>query len=105
MIKVVFAVQQCHICSMPFSWNNIYWSLWVYKTIVCEKCGTKHKITASGRLVVTFLIVLPMIIFIHFLSPFDNALLTLVFGIFIALIGSLLTPFLVRFKVKWTQPK
>lgn len=66
------ALQQCQKCDMHFSWNNIYRSFWGwgYKPIICDKCGTKHRITVSGRFVVTFLIVLPMLLFMNFLTPF-----------------------------------
>jgi len=102
-VKVVGALQQCQNCNMSFSWNNIYrsfWGWWGYKPIICDKCGTKHPITISGRFVFSFLTVLPMLAFINFLSPFDNELLTFGAGIFIGFIGSLLATFLVRFKVK-----
>ncbi|WP_226529516.1 TIGR04104 family putative zinc finger protein [Metabacillus niabensis] len=100
MVKVVRAVQQCKKCNVPFSWNNIYRSFWgwVYKPIICENCGMKHRITVSGRFIVTLLTILPMLIFVNFLSPFNNVLLTFSIGVFLAFIGSLLTPFLVRFK-------
>jgi len=103
-MKVVLAVQQCQKCNMPFIWNSIYRSFlgWVYSPIICDKCGTKHRITFSGRFVVTFLTVLPMLTFMNFYRLFDHALLTFGLGIFIAFIGSLLTPFLVRFKDKKT---
>ena len=93
-------LQQCQKCDLPLSWNNIYHSFWgwVYKPIIYDKCGMKHRITVSGRFIVTFLTVLPMLVFMSFLSPFNDGLLTIGIGIFIACIGSLITPFLVRFK-------
>lgn len=93
-------MQHCKNCEIQFSWKKVYRSFWGwgYKSIICEKCGTKHRITFSGRLIATFLIVLPMSFFINFLSPFENLIITIFIGIFLAFIGSILTPFLVRFK-------
>ncbi|MBU7595038.1 TIGR04104 family putative zinc finger protein [Metabacillus halosaccharovorans] len=93
-------MQKCQKCNLPFGWKNIYRSFWgcVYKPIICDKCSTKHRITFQGRFIVTFLTTIPMLIFINFLSLFNNAFLTLGVGLFIAFIGSLIAPYLVRFK-------
>ncbi|TXC92855.1 hypothetical protein FS935_01260 [Metabacillus litoralis] len=93
-------IQQCKNCNKHFSWKKVYLSFWGwgYKSIICEKCGTEHRITFSGRLIATFLIVLPMSLFMNFLTPFENFFTTIFNGILLAFFGSILTPFLVRFK-------
>ncbi|WP_369420060.1 TIGR04104 family putative zinc finger protein [Lentibacillus daqui] len=90
---------------MPFSWSEIYKSFWSwkgYKPIECDNCGKKHKITATGRLIFVALTVLPMLIFIKFISffpPFNNFLVALGLALAILFVGSLVTPYFVRFKV------
>ncbi|WP_445683695.1 TIGR04104 family putative zinc finger protein [Sporosarcina sp. FSL K6-3457] len=89
-------------CIKPFSWSEIYRSFWrwMYKPIKCDKCGTEHRIAISGRLTFVSVTILPMSIFVNFLSPFDSFLSTLGVGIAILIISSLVTPYLVKFKVK-----
>lgn len=93
-------IQKCEQCGTPFSWTEVYQSFWgwVYRSIVCNTCQTEHKITLSGRIVWTSLTIVPALVFGHFLTPFHNVLLTLLFSLIVLLIGSLFTPFLVMFK-------
>ena len=94
-------MQKCRKCIKPFSWGEIYRSFWgwMYKPIKCDKCGTVHHITIIGRLTFVSVTILPMVIFLNFLSPFDNFFSTLGVGIAILILGSLLAPYLLRFKV------
>jgi len=90
---------------VPFSWGQVYksfWGLGGYKPIECDNCGAKHKITIPGRLIFVALTILPMLVltnFINFFTSFNNIIATLGMGLSILFIGSLLTPYLVRFKV------
>ncbi|MHA7136639.1 TIGR04104 family putative zinc finger protein [Rossellomorea arthrocnemi] len=92
-------MQKCDHCNTPFSWSEIYKSfIWTYKPIECNNCGTEHRITILGRVSFVFCTIVPSLIFLNFLSPFDNFILTFVIGISILLGGSLLTPFFVKYK-------
>ncbi|WP_442893611.1 TIGR04104 family putative zinc finger protein [Bacillus sp. 2205SS5-2] len=92
-------MQKCDKCKIEFSWSKIYKSfVWKYKPIECNNCGTEHRITKTGRLSFVLCTIVPSLIFMNVLSPFENIILTLVIGIFILIVGSLLTPFFVKYK-------
>ncbi|MGM0852643.1 MAG: TIGR04104 family putative zinc finger protein [Bacillota bacterium] len=92
-------MQKCDKCNTQFRWSKIYKSfVWTYKPIECNNCGTEHRITILGRLSFVFCTIVPSLIFLNFPSPFESFILTLVIGLFILLVGSLLTPFLVKYK-------
>ncbi|MFE7064543.1 TIGR04104 family putative zinc finger protein [Sutcliffiella sp. NPDC057660] len=92
-------MQKCKNCNTPFSWSSIYKSFWLgYKPIGCENCNTEHRITVLGRLKFVSLTIIPMLVFGHFFSPFDNAFSTIGVGIAILIIGSLFTPYFVKYK-------
>jgi CXXC-20-CXXC protein len=95
-------MQHCNNCNSTFKWKKIHRYLWgnQFKPIQCHNCGKEHYITITGRLTNSMLTILPMVIFSLFLTPFHNMFLTLGIGFSLFLIGSLLTPFLVTFKVE-----
>ncbi|WP_438318955.1 TIGR04104 family putative zinc finger protein [Sporosarcina sp. FA9] len=97
----VLIIQKCQNCNRSFSWREIYNSFlgWIYKPIECDNCGAKHKITIPGRFIFVSLTILPMLTFVNYLSPFTNFTATLGVGLVLLLIGTLLTPYFVRFKV------
>ncbi|ALC85334.1 hypothetical protein AM499_05535 [Bacillus sp. FJAT-22090] len=91
-------MQKCNNCNHPLKWGKIYNSvMWFYKSIQCEKCGTDYKISFPSRLIGVFL-TLPIPIFGLILSPFDNDFVNILIGICISFTGSLLIPFLVKYK-------
>lgn len=97
-------MQKCDHCHTPFSWSEIYQSfVWTYNAIECRNCGTEHGITFLGRLSFVFCTIVPALIFLIFLSPFDNVILTFVIGMSILLGGSLLTPFFVKYRGEYDQ--
>jgi CXXC-20-CXXC protein len=95
-------LQKCESCNTQFSWSKIYKSFlgWTYKSIRCDKCSIEHFITLPGRFTFAFLSILPMLLFFNFLSPFNNMTTNIGVGILLSFIGSLISPFLVRFKMK-----
>lgn len=94
-------MQKCENCNKQFSWSKINKSIrWTYKPIECDKCGIEHRITLSGRLTFVFLTIVPMLIFINVLSPFDNFMVTFIIGMSILIIGSLLTPYFLKYRVR-----
>lgn len=92
-------MQRCDKCPSQFKWTEIYKSLWgLYgsRPIQCNKCGTKYKIVFSSGVLVSFLLVVPMVIFDLFVSKvptFSTIMINIVFIVFI----SLFIPFLVRY--------
>ncbi|WP_420843799.1 TIGR04104 family putative zinc finger protein [Lentibacillus sediminis] len=98
-------LQKCQNCNVSFSWSVVYKSFWGlrgYKPIECDNCCAKHKITIPGRLTFVALTMLPMLVltnFINFYTSLNNIIATLGIGLAILFIGSLFTPYLVRFKV------
>ncbi|MUV38743.1 hypothetical protein JNUCC1_02614 [Lentibacillus sp. JNUCC-1] len=93
-------MQKCLNCNRRFSWGQVYRSFLglLYGSIECHHCGAKHKITISGRFIVTALTVLPMLIFMYFLSDL-NLLPTIGIGLVIAFAGSLIAPYVTPFDV------
>ncbi|WP_420842532.1 TIGR04104 family putative zinc finger protein [Halalkalibacter alkaliphilus] len=92
-------MQRCEKCDELFSWNKIYKSFWWnYQPIKCNQCETTHKITLTGRFTFVSLTIIPMMIFGHFLSPFNNFFVTVGIGLCILFLGSLLAPFFVTFR-------
>src|SRR5690625_1630391 len=98
---VVCIVQGCQSCNKLVGWSKIYKSFWrwIYKSIECDNCNAEHKITIPGRSIFVSLTILPMLLFVNYLSPFNNLFATLSVGFTIFMIGSLFLPYLVRFKV------
>lgn len=95
-------MQECENCNEQFSWGEIYKSYrWTYKPIKCKQCESVHKITIIGRITFVSFTILPLLIFGNFLSPFSNMFVTLGVGIIILILGSLLTPFFVKYKEVW----
>lgn len=95
-------MQMCSHCHHRFAWKVIYlsfWKGWSYRAITCENCGFKHQITLAGRLTVYAFTSLPFLIFLFYLSPFENNNLNFLAGLGIALLGSFLTPFFVKFHI------
>jgi CXXC-20-CXXC protein len=92
-------LQHCKNCDTKFKWKKIYRYLWghLFQPLRCDTCGKEHFVTITGRLTITVLVLFPMLIFAQFLSPFNNIYLSIGIGIVLVLIGSLLTPYLVRF--------
>lgn len=101
-------MQNCIQCAQPFSWLQIYKSFWGwigYQPILCEKCGTKHKLKFSSRFVFAGLTTLPMILYILFHMNFlvsipqvYDFILAIIIGIAILLLGSLLVPYVVSYR-------
>ncbi|ALC85554.1 hypothetical protein AM499_06770 [Bacillus sp. FJAT-22090] len=92
------SIQKCDSCNTNFKWKIIYLSLLNgYKPIQCIKCSTEHKLTFTSRLIVVGLTILPMFIFAYFLTPF-NGFATIMISISIAIIGSMFSPFLVKYE-------
>lgn len=92
-------MQKCKNCNTQFSWGSIYKSFWWgYIPIECKNCNTEHEITIIGRFIFVSMTIIPMLVFGNFFSLFDNAFATIGVGITILLIGSLFTPYLVKYK-------
>lgn len=95
-------LQTCDTCGKRFNWSEIYKSLLIsYRPIRCNECAAEHRITFSSRMIAALIIVLPMNLFVFFISPplHLSILSTLLFGILFAFLFSLVTPFLIKYRV------
>src|SRR5690625_7323487 len=96
-------MQRCQSCNKLFGWSKIYKSFWgwIYKPVECDNSNAEHKITIPGRFTFVSLTILPMLLFVNYLSPFNNYFATLSVGFTIFMMGSLFVPYLVRFNFAW----
>lgn len=72
--------------------------MWFYKPIECNECGTVYKVTLPGRSAFGFFAIIPMLVFMLLLTPFNNFMATFGISLLILIIGSLLTPFFVIYE-------
>lgn len=96
-------LQKCYQCGNRFNWSKIYKSLLIaYLPIKCSECNTEHRIKFSSRIIASLLIVLPMYIFVLFISPpLDLAIPpTLLIAFIFAILFSLVTPYLIKYRVR-----
>lgn len=92
-------MQTCQNCNNQFSWGKIYKAIlfgWGFNPIPCDYCSIQYTKTILGRLTFILLSILPTIVFVEFLSPFDNVYLTISVGLIISLIGSTLAPYFIK---------
>ncbi|ASF40634.1 hypothetical protein CEH05_16320 [Halobacillus halophilus] len=90
---------RCDGCDTEFKWSEILKRNLHYGFIACRKCGGAHKIDFPSRLKVTLVSVVPFLVFGLFLTPFDNTFFTIVTGLFIFVIGMLISPFVANYKL------
>ena len=93
--------QKCYQCGKTFLWKEIEKSLvFAYKPIRCRECGTKHGITFNSRIIVSFLTVVPFMLFVTYFAPiFSLSIIpAILIGVFIAMIISSFSPFIVKYE-------
>ncbi|QHE62515.1 hypothetical protein FHE72_16920 [Rossellomorea vietnamensis] len=97
-------MQHCKNCHTQFQWKKVYFYLWgpIINPFRCHACKHDHLITMKGRVMLS-LLYLPATLFLLFLTPFQSISLNLGIGVLLLLIGSLLSPFIVRFKLEQTN--
>ncbi|MBW3111656.1 hypothetical protein KYJ26_07440 [Bacillus sp. MCCB 382] len=98
-------MQHCENCHTQFKRKKIYRYLWgpIFNPLCCPSCGQEHCMTLKGRFTNSIVLILPMILFTQLLTPFYNIALNLMIGLLLLLAGSLLNPFLVRFKLVYND--
>jgi CXXC-20-CXXC protein len=89
---------KCNVCNHQFGWKKTYKSLFKSRTIHCEECGTELKATNLGRF--TLLVIIPMMLTGNIIYK-DNSdfyfAISIGVMIFVALLISLLLPYLVKY--------
>lgn len=72
-------MQHCKNCRTQFNWKKVYRYLWgpIIKPIRCHACNQEHLITVKGRVMLSLLLILPMLLFTLFLTPFQNIFVNL----------------------------
>jgi CXXC-20-CXXC protein len=96
-------LQKCEVCKNTFSWKELMLSIWSsYKPVECKNCRKKHTISFASKFFVSFLIVVPAVIFGLLIAPDMGLTKPVTFGIIvmIAFIISLVLPFFVKYEVK-----
>ncbi|WP_164669768.1 TIGR04104 family putative zinc finger protein [Virgibacillus doumboii] len=97
-------IQKCISCSNQFSWGTIYKALMIgYNPIQCRVCGSNHEVIFSTRLWTALLTVGPLFIILYLTFPGNflrtvPTLLNVVLMILAAALGSLLTPYVAKYK-------
>ncbi|WP_184665121.1 TIGR04104 family putative zinc finger protein [Texcoconibacillus texcoconensis] len=76
-------LQKCEYCNMRFTWYRLFKSFWNWsnKPIICNKCGSKHILTISGRIMFVCITVFPLLIVSVYIAPFNNILLDFAIGV------------------------
>lgn len=94
-------IQKCDKCNTQFKWGTVYKSLMCgYKPILCNECGTNHKIIFTSRIKVSLLSIVPLIILgylmlsFHFFSPI---ILLIIIMVVFAVLLTLLDPFVAKY--------
>jgi len=92
---------KCESCGERFNWGKIYRSIYSwkgYKPFYCDNCGVKHMINMVGRMTAGIFTVIPMMVFMLILTPFEDVFIKLGAGLLIFLLGTLITPYLVNYE-------
>lgn len=89
---------RCDYCHAPLRWKRVYLANWTYGPVQCDQCALEYKITFSSRFIVTGLTVLPMLVFLYFLSSFHHVFLNIITSIGMAIAGSLMASFMVKYE-------
>ena len=92
-------IQKCIKCERNFPYIESLFSIWSfsgYKELKCKKCNTSLKITNLSRLIIGFLIALPLLIQTYIIQSVINII---VFYLIHLLCVILLSPLIVRYKL------
>jgi CXXC-20-CXXC protein len=96
-------LQNCNVCKRKFGWKELLISIWSsYKPVDCRECGKKHTISFTSKFLVSFLIIIPAVIFGLLIAPDMGLSKPVTFGIIVmmAFFISLILPFFVKYEVK-----
>ena len=99
-------MQECTHCQTPFKWSTVYKSLWfAYSPIHCNNCGAKHRITFTSRIIATImLVVLPLAWINLSLNKLTfDATISISLFIFLYILVSVFSPFLVHYKSSYLK--
>ncbi|MGM0851337.1 MAG: TIGR04104 family putative zinc finger protein [Bacillota bacterium] len=96
-------MQKCNVCKNPFQWKELLFSIWrSYKPIECSQCGKKHTINFTSKFFVSFLIIVPAVVFGLLIAPEQGLSKPFTFGVIIllAIVISLFLPLFVKYEHK-----
>lgn len=87
-------MQKCDICSQPFKWSQLFYSLlFAFRPVVCRNCGTVHKVANASRLLAALLLLVPVITVFIFMQ--DSGIVIPLLLIIVA--EALLLPFILKY--------
>ncbi|WP_082386381.1 TIGR04104 family putative zinc finger protein [Rossellomorea vietnamensis] len=98
-----YALQKCNICKHQFQWKELLFSIWAsYKPIECSQCGKRHTINFVSKFIVSFLIIIPAVVFGLLIAPSEGLSKPVTFGIIVmmAFVISLFLPLFVKYEYK-----
>ncbi|MGG1630742.1 TIGR04104 family putative zinc finger protein [Rossellomorea sp. NRS-1567] len=96
-------MQKCNVCKNQFQWKELLFSIWrSYKPIECSQCGKKHTINFTSKFIVSFLIIVPAVVFGLLIAPEQGLSKPLTFGVIVllAMVISLFLPLFVKYEYK-----
>lgn len=96
-------MQKCDSCKNHFQWKELLFSIWKsYKPIECRQCGKKHSISSVSKFIVSFLIIVPAVVFGLLIAPAQGFAKPLTFGIIVLIVFviSLFLPLIVKYEYK-----
>jgi CXXC-20-CXXC protein len=99
-------LQKCNVCKEQFKWKELLFSIWrSYKPIECSHCGKRHAISFVSKFFVSFLIVIPAVVFGLLIAPEQGLSkpVTFVIIVLMAFVISLFLPLLVKYEYKGGQ--
>ncbi|MBW3110557.1 MULTISPECIES: TIGR04104 family putative zinc finger protein [Bacillaceae] len=96
-------MQKCNICNNQFEWKDLLFSIWrSYRPIECSQCGKRHTINFVSKFIVSFLILVPAVVFGLLVAPQQGLSKPVTFGLLVlmAFIISLILPLFVKYEYK-----
>lgn len=104
-------MQKCKECDNGFKYKDILKSIWFqrfgYEPIVCDKCKTTHYVHYSTRVILSFLILLPVLsvkfaalIYDYYIILPDYSLVLLIIWL---IINVFITPLYARYYIKGAE--
>ncbi|PFA67719.1 hypothetical protein CN378_09345 [Bacillus sp. AFS015802] len=96
-------MQKCTVCKNQFQWKELLFSIWSsYKPIECSQCGKRHTISFGSKFLVSFLIIVPAVIFGLVIAPEQGLSKPVTFALIVlmAFMISLILPLFVKYEHK-----
>ncbi|WP_412103543.1 TIGR04104 family putative zinc finger protein [Rossellomorea aquimaris] len=97
------ALQKCNGCKNQFRWKELLFSIWKsYSPIECSQCGKRHTISSVSKFIVSFLILVPAVVFGLLIAPEQGLSKPVTFFLIVlmAFVISIFLPLFVKYEYK-----